>query len=68
MASRGQASEIRHGRAGDEPHTRFLRQAEHVTQPAQRHLLQLHGERGDHCVPGILIPGARQPIRCQGSW
>src|SRR6266567_761490 len=57
-----------HGRAGDEPHTCSGWQAEHIAQPAERHAFQMRGKGCDLCQRSILIPCARQPVRCQCCW
>ena len=67
VARRGQASEVGHGRARDEPNLSLRRQTESLDQPWTTCLFESRSHRGGNFKAGILIPCARQNVGGQRS-
>ena len=67
VAGRGQAGEVGHRPAGDEADRAARREPEQVEQPGLGELLDGGVRRGQDPQPGVLVPGAHQPVDREGG-
>ena len=63
---RGEAREVRHRRARDEPAGGLRRQMQRLQQPAQGHRLERRRARREHCYSRVLIPRRCEHVRGNG--
>ena len=62
VAAGGEAGEVGHRAAGHEAHGAPRREAEQVEHPRLGDVLDRGVRRGDGAQPGVLVPGAGQPV------